>query len=47
MSYVDPIIKKHFAVLSDELKIEIMNRNVELHTVEDLVQVIENIMAGG
>lgn len=45
MSYVAPAIKDKFETLSTELKNVILERNVELYTMQDLIQVLENIVA--
>lgn len=46
MSCVDPSIKPQFDSLSPALKNEILSRNVPLHTLQDLIQCLENIAQG-
>lgn len=43
MSYVDPKIRPQFETLSVELKNEILSRNVQLHTLHDLIAVLAQI----
>lgn len=45
MSYVAPAIKDKFETLSTELKNVILERNVELYSMQDLIQVLENIVS--
>ena len=44
MSYVAPAIKEKFESLSIELKNVILERNVELNTVHDLINVLDDIV---
>lgn len=44
MSYVAPAIKDKFETLSIQLKNSILERNVELYTVHDLINVLEDIV---
>lgn len=43
MSSVDPKIKSQFESLSIELKNAILERNVQLHDLNDLIKVLEEI----
>ena len=43
MSYVDPKIKDQFESLSVELKDAILARNVQLHSLSDLIRVLEEM----
>lgn len=45
MSYVNPNIKEKFESLSIDLKNKILNRNVHLNTLQDLIVVLEEIVA--
>ncbi len=45
MSYVNPAIKEKFESLSIGLKNEILSRNVQLNTLQDLIRVLEDIVA--
>ena len=47
MSYVDPKIRDKFETLSIDLKNAILQRNVQLHTLSDLIRVLEEIIAEG
>lgn len=47
MSYVNPKIQKQFESLSIDLKNEILSRNVSLNTMQDLIGVLEKIVAEG
>ncbi len=47
MSYVDPQIKSNFDSLAPELQEAIMKRDVQLHTMNDLMQVLEKIVEEG
>lgn len=47
MSYVDPKIQKQFESLSMDLKNEILSRNVNLNSMQDLIGVLEQIVAEG
>lgn len=44
MSYVAPAVKEKFETLSIELKNLILDRNVELYTIQDLIKVLEEIV---
>lgn len=46
MSYVDPAIRNQFESLSIDLKNEILKRNVKLNNITDLINVLEDIVAG-
>lgn len=43
MSYVNPALRPKFETLSIELKNEILSRDVQLHTIFDLIAVLEQI----
>lgn len=45
MSYIAPEIKDKFESLSVDLKNMILERNVQLYTMKDLINVLENIVA--
>lgn len=45
MSYVSPELRPKFETLSIELKDKILDRGVELNTIHDLIQVLEEIVA--
>lgn len=47
MSYIGPRIKAQFDSLSAELKNVILNKNVKLHTLNDLISVLEEIVSEG
>ncbi len=44
MSYVAPEVKEKFESLSVELKDAILERNVELHSIHDLINVLDAIV---
>ena len=44
MSYVAPAIKDKFETLSVELKNVILERDVELYTIHDLINVLDEIV---
>lgn len=44
MSYVSPKIRAQFESLSVELKNEILSRDVKLHSLHDLIAVLEQIV---
>lgn len=44
MSYVAPAIREKFETLSVELKNVILERNVELYTIHDLINVLDSIV---
>lgn len=45
MSYVNPAIKDKFESLSINLQDDILSRNVRLNTLQDLINVLEDIVA--
>lgn len=47
MSYVDPKVREKFESLSVDLKNEILSRNVELHTMNDLMKCLQDIVDEG
>ena len=47
MSYVNPALREKFESLPIDLKNYILERNVRLNTVQDLVAVLEKIVAEG
>ncbi len=44
MSYVAPAINEKFETLPIELKNVILDRNVELYTIQDLIKVLDEIV---
>ncbi len=44
MSYVAPAIKEKFETLSVDLKNSILERNVQLNTIHDLINVLDDIV---
>lgn len=44
-SYVSPDIRDKFETLSDDLKNLILERNVQLNSLQDLIAVLEQIIA--
>ncbi len=46
-SYVAPAIKDKFETLSVDLKNLILERDVKLNNMQDLIQVLEQIVAEG
>lgn len=46
-SYVAPALQDKFESLSTELKNCILERNVRLNTIQDLINVLEQIVAEG
>lgn len=46
-SYVAPEIREKFETLSLNLKNVILERNVQLHNIHDLIQVLEDIIKEG
>lgn len=44
MSYVAPAVKDKFETLSIQLKNAILERNVELYTIHDLINVLDDIV---
>ena len=47
MSYVAPAIREKFETLSINLKNSILERDVELYTIHDLINVLEQIVKEG
>jgi len=47
MSYVAPAVKDKFETLSVELKNAILERNVEINTIHDLINVLDAIVKEG
>lgn len=47
MSYISPTVKPKFDELSDSLKNQILERNVQLNTIYDLIRVLEEIVKEG
>ena len=47
MTYVAPGLREKFETLSPELKDCILTRNVQLHTIHDLIRVLEDIVKEG
>jgi hypothetical protein len=47
MSYIAPAVQAKFETLSIDLKNEILERNVQINTVYDLIQVLEQIVNEG
>jgi hypothetical protein len=45
MSYVDPSIRDKFESLSTDLKNAILERDVQLHNIHDLINVLEKIVS--
>ena len=45
MAYVDPKLRPRLESLSPELRAAILARNVPLHTLQDLIGVLEGIVA--
>ena len=46
-SYVSPKIRDKFESLSIDLKNDILERNVQLYTLQDLIRVLEQIVDEG
>ena len=46
-SYVSPDIREKFETLSADLKNIILERNVRLNNMQDLIRVLEEIVAEG
>ena len=44
-SYVSPAVREKFETLSVELKNTILERNVQLNSIYDLINVLEQIVA--
>lgn len=47
MSYVNPKLEAQFETLSINLKNEILKRDVQINTMQDLIHVLETIVAEG
>lgn len=47
MSYVSPSIRSKFETLSVGLQNSILERDVQLNTLQDLIKVLEQIVAEG
>lgn len=47
MSYVAPAIKDKFETLSVDLKNSILERDVQLNTIHDLINVLDDIVKEG
>lgn len=47
MSYIDPKLNQYFDPLSEDLKKEILQRNVQLYTLTDLIHCLEAIVDEG
>ncbi|WP_458862128.1 hypothetical protein [Acidaminobacterium chupaoyuni] len=47
MSYVDPKIMSHFQTMPPELQSAVLARNVTLHSLQDLIAVLEQIVSEG
>lgn len=47
MSYIAPQMKEKFETLSANLKDDILKRNVQINTMQDLIRVLEEIVAEG
>ena len=47
MSYVDPKLRPYFESLSIDLKNEILEQDVELRTLNDLMQGLDRIVKEG
>lgn len=45
MAYVSPKVKPQFDTLSDDLKNAILARDVSIHTLYDLIGVLEDLVA--
>ena len=45
MSYIAPELRDKFESLSQELKDQILKRNVKLNNIQDLIRVLEEIVA--
>ncbi len=46
-SYISPKIRDKFESLSIDLKNDILERNVQLYTLQDLIRVLEQIVEEG
>lgn len=47
MSYIAPAVQAKFETLSIDLKNEILERDVQINTIYDLIQVLEDIVTEG
>ena len=47
MSYISPAVQTHFNTLSESLQAEILQKDVQLNTLQDLINVLETIVAEG
>jgi hypothetical protein len=47
MSYIAPQMKEKFETLSANLKNDILKRDVQINTMQDLIRVLEEIVAEG
>lgn len=47
MSYVNPKLETQFESLSIDLKNEILKRDVQINTLQDLINVLDDIVAEG
>lgn len=45
MSYVSPVVRPNFETLSIDLKNIILERDVQLNTMHDLINVLKEIIA--
>lgn len=46
MSYVDPQVRPQFESLSIDLKNEILDRDIKINNMHDLINCLEDIVAG-
>jgi len=47
MSYIGPAVKNKFDSLSDDLKKEILKRDVKIYSIQDLIKCLDSIVAEG
>lgn len=47
MSYIGPAVKNKFDSLSDDLKKEILKRDVKINSIQDLIKCLDSIVAEG
>ena len=47
MSYIAPAVQAKFETLSIDLKNQILERNVQINTIYDLINVLEEIVKEG
>lgn len=45
MAYISPKVQPRFDTLSDELKAAVLARDVSIHTLYDLIGVLEELVA--